>query len=551
MNEVSVTQKAVQLVGPDELRCNHEKEVFRPGPYQILGKVEACGLCFSDLKLLKQFSGHVRKSDVLKGVDPKVLSDTPSYVPGDLPTVPGHEVIIRIVEIGDKVKNHQVGERCLVQTDYRWLPTANSNAALGYNFEGGLQEYVLMDERVITSPEGQSYLLPTREDLSAASISLVEPWACVEDAYAVHERAQLCSGGDMLVVADERVDPDKLNRLFEQYGRPQSLRWAGHIPDGLNVSAQSITLDDLGEDEYNDVIYYGSNPEVVERLFKHVKTSGLYNIVLCGGQLGRDVTSYVGRVHYGNIRIIGTTGNDPAEAMKSIPKTGEIRTGDIVDVIGAGGPMGVMHVVRDLCQGVNSITVCAGDLDDQRLQLLDKIAQPLAEKNGLIYRSYNPKKEGGPEKATYIVLMAPVPALVANAVKKGGAKAIINIFAGIPASVTAQIDMQRYIERGMYFIGTSGSNLDDMKTVLSKVEAGTLDTNISVAAVSDLDGAIEGIRAVEKQLIPGKILVYPACKGLGLMTLADLIKKHPEIAGLIPDGIWNREAEKVLMKLYS
>jgi hypothetical protein len=48
-----------------------------------------------------------------------------------------------------------------------------------------------------------------------------------------------------------------------------------------------------------------------------------------------------------------------------------------------------------------------------------------------------------------------------------------------------------------------------MKIVLKKTESGKLDTNLSVAAVSGLDGAIEGIRAVENHSIPGKIIVYP------------------------------------------
>ena len=105
--------------------------------------------------------------------------------------------------------------------------------------------------------------------------------------------------------------------------------------------------------------------------------------------------------------------------------------------------------------------------------------------------------------------------------------------------------------RQAYFIGTSGSDLNDMKIVLKKVESRTLDTNLSVAAISGLDGAVDGIRAVEKQLIPGKILVYPSCRGLGLTPLTELSKKHPEVAALLDDGVWNVRAEKKLLELYA
>jgi NADPH:quinone reductase-like Zn-dependent oxidoreductase len=101
---------------------------------------------------------------VLSGLDPAVLAEIPSYVPGDLPTVPGHEVCGRIVAVGTGVKRHRVGERVLVQTDYRHLPTATSNASFGYSFEGGLQEYVLMDERVIIEPgTDERFLIPVAE----------------------------------------------------------------------------------------------------------------------------------------------------------------------------------------------------------------------------------------------------------------------------------------------------------------------------------------------------------------------------------------------------
>ena len=66
-----------------------------------------------------------------------------------------------------------------------------------------------------------------------------------------------------------------------------------------------------------------------------------------------------------------------------------------------------------------------------------------------------------------------------------------------------------------------------MKLVLAKVLARQLDTNLSVAAVSGLDGAIDGIRAVEKNLVPGKILVYPSCHGLKLTPLTELGGKLP------------------------
>ena len=90
MNEkIPAKQYAVQLVGPDQLVLNKAKDVFQPGPHQVLARVEVVGLCFSDLKLLKQFTGHVRKGQVVAGVDLGILKEIPSYVPEDGADRPG------------------------------------------------------------------------------------------------------------------------------------------------------------------------------------------------------------------------------------------------------------------------------------------------------------------------------------------------------------------------------------------------------------------------------------------------------------------------------
>jgi threonine dehydrogenase-like Zn-dependent dehydrogenase len=543
MNEIPKTQRAVQLIGPDKLTLNTSKEIVPPGAHQVLCKVESVGLCFSDLKLLKQFSAHARKTPITSGIDQKALEQITSYVPNELPTVPGHEAVVRVAAVGEGVTAFKAGQRFLVQTDYRWLPTASSNAAFGYNFEGALQEYVIMDERVITSPEGDSMLIPASEKISAAAIALVEPWACVEDSYAAKDRTTFKSGGRMLVVAEEGLTSniERLTSNFEQ-------RKIQRKEIEVRTAKEVVELHDA---TYDDIVYFGANAETVEKLFWKVAPRGIINIVQCGQKFGKPVVTTVGRVHYGGIRIIGTTGSNPMDSMATIPQSGEIRKGDKINVIGAGGPMGVMHVIRNLCQGVAGVTVFASDLDDARLAALSKITEPLAKKNNVAYRPFNSSKTAITEKFDYIALMAPVPALVAQSVKAAADKAIINIFAGIPAQVTAEIDLDTYIEKKMYFIGTSGSVLEDMKLVLVKVENGRLDTNLSVAAISGLDGAVEGIRAVEKALIPGKILVYPQCKGLGLVTLDTLSEKLPAVAACLDNGVWTKKAEEKLLEIFS
>lgn len=550
------TQYAVQLTGADRLELNRAKEVHRPGPTQVLAQVEAVGLCFSDLKLLKQFGAHARKGEIVSGLAPDVLAEIPSYVPGDQPTVPGHEAVVRIVAVGENVRHHKVGERCLVQTDYRALKTAGSNAALGYNFEGALQEYVLMDERVIVAPDtGERFLIAVDEQSSRAAVCLVEPWACVEDSYVTAERRTIRAGGRMLVVADEGWKVRGLAEALAPEGKPAS------IVAVCAEAAQRQAIVDLGcplsfvddpveaEDQaFDDVVYFGAAKATLDVLNDKLGTQGVLNVVLAGRRIGKTVNVGVGRTHYGRTRWIGTASESAADSYGAIPANGEIRDGERVLVVGAGGPMGQMHVIRDVCTGHADVSVVATDVDDARLASLERKARPFAEANGVDLRLVNPQKQPLDERFTYVALMAPVPALVAEAIAAADNGCLINVFAGIPAPVKHELDLDTYIARRAFLFGTSGSRIEDMKIVLAKVQRGQIDTNCSVDAISGMAGAAEGIRAVEQRTMAGKIIVYPMLHELGLVPLSDLRRRFPTVARKLSNGTWCRAAEDELLR---
>ncbi len=534
------TQYAVQLVGPDELILNKQKQVYQPGPYQLVAKIEAVGLCFSDLKLLKQFSKHPRKGPIVSGISQDILNEIPSYKINEEPIVPGHEAVCRIVAVGDKVKNHTIGQRCLVQTDYRWLKTAESNAAFGYNFEGALQQYVLMDERIITEPTtGESMLIPVSENLSASAICLVEPWACVEDSYVSPERRTIKAGGKLLAVFEPDLADINIEGLADKNRSATVIRKS--TQDNLN---------ELPNEEFDDIVYFGCDANVIEILNDKLSANGLFNVVLSGGTIDRDVSLSVGRVHYGMIRFVGTTGKDADDSYKYIPQTGEIRNGDRILIAGAAGPMGQMHVIRNICAGIENIKIIASDLDEARLDTLREKAQRLAEQRNIELRIINPNKDSVSGNYDYFAIMVPIADIVADSINISNKNAIINIFAGIPAHTKHPINLQRYIENRCYMFGTSGSIIRDMKIVLEKIDSGQLDTNISVDAISGMAGAIDGLRAVENRTLAGKIVVYPELAELPLLPLANLAEKFPSVAEKLDNGKWTKSAEEELLNIF-
>ena len=458
-DSLPATQNAIQLVGPGRLVLNHSKEVPQPGARQIVAKVEAVSLCFSDLKLLNQFSAHPRKGEIVSGIAPEVLRQIPSYVPGELATVPGHEVSCRIVAVGSEVARHKVGERCLVQTDYRTLPTKGSNAAFGYNFEGGLQEYVLMDERVVVdSATGVRSLICVPEEPSASAVALVEPWACVENSYATTNRRTLAPGGRLAVVvenghavaglADSALHGSPPAFVTIVASEKVDCGWAG---PAVKVTAAS-EVRQLSDAAFDDIVYFGASKPTIDVLNDKLAAGAIMNVVLGGAVIGAPVSVGVGRIHYEATRWIGTVGSSAADSYASVPPSGELRAGDSVLAVGAAGPMGQMHILRSLSADVDGLTVVGTDLDDARLRSLAAKAGPLADANGVSLRLVNTSREQLVGSFSYQVILVPMPSLVADAIANSEEQGLINIFAGIAVATRQDIDLDTYIAAALLHV---------------------------------------------------------------------------------------------------
>lgn len=525
------TQHAVRLTGPGQLHLTATKPVPEPGPHQFLARVEAVGLCFSDMKLLKQFAEHARKGPVLAGLPPEVLAGMPNYVPGDRPTVPGHEVVCRVVRSGAGVRHYRPGDRLIVQADYRPLKTAGANSAFGYNFEGGLQEYVLFDERVVGDPEREDgFLIPVPDDMGASSLALIEPWACVENSYATPERQTVLPEGRRLVVG---MDGDDVARLAgERRTRSVTLRTA----------SQALPTDQ----SFDDIVCSVAEPSLIGSLIGLLAKGGLLSLVLDGKRLASPVSVDVGRVHYAGIRLVGTVTADLDDALGMIPLTGEIRDGDRVLVVGAGGPMGQMHTMRALL-GFPHAHVVATDTSRARLDELDRKVAGIVAGHGGAYRSVPASELAESETFDYVAIMAPIPELVQEAIRRSRQGARINLFAGIAPGTSVPLDLQTLLERRVYLFGTSGSEPRDMRLVLDKAAGGRLRTDLSVAAVSGMAGALDGLRAVEQRSLDGKIVVYPQLADLPLIPLGELEARLPHVAARLDHGSWCREAERALL----
>jgi hypothetical protein len=299
--------------------------------------------------------------------------------------------------------------------------------------------------------------------------------------------------------------------------------------------------------EFQDIIYYGAQAEVIESLSALLAANGLLCVVLGGHTIERPVRIDAGRLHYDFVRYIGTTGDDPAEAYRHVPVTAEIRPGDRVALIGAAGPMGLMHTMRTTVLGLAGLSIDAADISTDRLAHLEAVVAPVAAGHGIPLRVVNSAEQPLTGPYDYLTCLVPSPALLAQAVELAGPGAIVNVFAGFVRGTLAELDLQGIIERHIFVLGASGTTKKDLESVLVKLESGVLDTSVSLDAVCGMSGFAAAVAAVQDRTSGGKIMVYPSLHHLGLIRLADLPAQLPDVAAEMPDGKWTRAAEATLL----
>jgi threonine dehydrogenase-like Zn-dependent dehydrogenase len=487
-----------------------------PAHNEILVRVDAVGLCQSDIKIIHQGSKHARLRGRNLAKDPTVL---------------GHECAVTVVKVGRNWLDHfKIGERFIVQADIYYQGV---NYAFGYLIPGGLGQYCYLDERALAGDEG-CYLLPVKSNTGYSECALAEPWACVEMSYS--STGRLAPGGGMLLITAD-----------------DSETWKTSYPEARFLPRN---LAGFGDETFDDIIISSPTPELVGALAPRLRKGGAMFLLGTPGTPG-GVLLDLGRIHYEGVRFYG--GGPDVESVGQVNARHDLLPGGVAWFIGAGGPMGQMHVQRALEIDDHPRRVVISDLDPGRLAHIQHRFCELAEQNGIELHTLattdfasqqamdDALRSLAPDGYTDVVLLAPVASLVSHAVGFAADRAVINIFAGLAIGTSAVVPLSALC-RGIKLIGTSGSRISDLRKVLQMVESHKLNTDFSVAAIGGLHAVREGLEGVSTARFPGKTVIYPQIRELPLMSTQEIPERIPELKDKLgPHGSWTKEAEAALL----
>ena len=247
----------------------------RPAPDQILVRSDAVGLCYSDVKIIRQGGSHPR----LYGRD---LARRP--------IVQGHEVTMTVVEVGEAWRDRfRPGQRFALQADFYYR---GRNLAYGYVFTGGLAQYSLLGAAALDGDEG-CYAIPVPEGLGYAEVALTEPWACVEAAYVPRRRLHVKADGVLWIIGRPGLEgayrlgatligapPRKIIATDVPAALLDQITWpAPVLRDGLTPADYARLAQAETDGGFDDIIVLDPTAEVLDGLPAAIATGGVINLV--------------------------------------------------------------------------------------------------------------------------------------------------------------------------------------------------------------------------------------------------------------------------------
>ena len=279
----------------------------------VLIKVNACAVCGSDLRIFNDGNPRIKP-----------------------PRIIGHEISGEVISIGKGVSNYKIGDLISTGADIpcgqcKYCLSGQSNCcdinyAIGYQFDGGFSQYMLLDPLIVKNGPIQVVKNGVEPDVAA----LAEPLACCINGY---ERGLIKPGktivvfgggpiGLMLCLLAPIYEAKKVILIEPSVER---LAFARSNIDSIHHFINPLENNPVKEimqltNESGADLVFTANPavETHEQAVEIVAKRGVVN--LFGGlpKTAREMVILSNHVHYRESYITGSHGSTPQQHKKAL-----------------------------------------------------------------------------------------------------------------------------------------------------------------------------------------------------------------------------------------
>jgi len=304
------TMKAVVYYGPGEIGV---EEISIPGcgRDELLVKVDACAICGTDLKSYRHGNPRIKA-----------------------PLVMGHEFSGLVEKAGQDVDGFFEGDRIVMATSIScgtcyyckrgWNNLCTHQAPMGFSFPGGMAEYVVIPSQGLE----MGHVLKVPSGLEAEYAALAEPISCVVNCM---ENCRIQKGDSIVILGAGPMGLMNVS-VAQSYGAGKiilseisekrikhaeqfkcNLLVNPNFQDLINIVMEAT--DGMGADV---AIVAAPAPQPQELAIKLVRKRGTVCLFASLPQGQANLTLNSRSIHYGELRLVGTSDSTPRHVEKAI-----------------------------------------------------------------------------------------------------------------------------------------------------------------------------------------------------------------------------------------
>lgn len=521
------------------------RPVPRPGPGEVLARVEAFSICASDVKM------------VVMG------NDYPLFKDRDFdrsPAVLGHELSLTVAESGpDMAEQWPVGKRFGVQPDV-WLN--RERFCIGVNVTGGMAEYVLLGKEVFTSDQG-CCAFAINEPISDAALSQTEPLACVEAAFVQHSRQQMKPNGRLLIWLDPETNVDFRLDLPLVADHVLIIGQKEHFTRYVSGDLLPDThfQDRLPKETFDDIIILG-NPDTatLSELTERMAVNGLLCWLPAAAPVAH-IPADIAKIHYNVVNLLGSPLRRLSGAFNDREYRYDYQPGGTLLLSGGGGTMGRIHLQRALkSQRKPANIIITGNTSTRLTRMAEDFSSLIAD-SGVSVHFIASKETSefaqrirqwvGEQGASDIIVCAPGIEPLSDVVEFLADDGTLVLFSGTRYGQFGPLPLGKVAWSNATITASSGSSVQDQLRVLEKINRGEALPDFNVAAIGGLLATKEGLEAVQSGRFAGKVVIYPELHTLPLIALDDLALWDPALGAQVKAQGWSLQAEQALRERYT
>ena len=261
----------------------------------IIVKIHSCGICGSDIKILKFGNPRVNTGRIM-----------------------GHEIAGEIIKVGSKVKNFTIGDRISIGAD---IPHNGNDFAFGHELDGGFSQYMLIDKKQLNIGPIEKF-----DAIDFDIASLAEPLACCINGYEkvnfkTYESVLVLGGGTIGIMLSFLAKFYEIPKIFVadiSKKRILNLKKFDFITRCYDLTKENI--DDWKENNHPfDLIFTANNnPKSQQQAIDLLESNSVVN--LFGGlpKNIRHVEIDTNKIHYKEAFVTGSHGSSPKQHKKAL-----------------------------------------------------------------------------------------------------------------------------------------------------------------------------------------------------------------------------------------